>query len=136
MKYALSFACLLLCSLGCYSSNNSELISIQGTVDFQGSPVKEGVVQFIPAQGVKAPARTAPVVDGNYELNGRFGLMPGTYNIKIEGYEGKDVPLSDPTQTVTPRRQILPPKYNQKTEIAPVIVTLDDRSLNQDFQLN
>ncbi|WP_207395295.1 hypothetical protein [Bremerella alba] len=111
MKYTLSLLCLLMLTLGCYSSSGPDLISVQGNVVYQGAPVKEGVVKFIPAQGVKAPARTVPVVDGNYELDGRFGLMLGTYNVKIEGYEGEDVPLSDPTQKVTTRRKILPAKY-------------------------
>ncbi|MEW4562077.1 hypothetical protein AB1K70_06105 [Bremerella sp. JC770] len=136
MKYTLSFLCLLMFTLGCYSSSGPDLISVQGNVVYQGTPVKEGVVKFIPAQGVKAPARTASVVDGNYELEGRFGLMPGTYNVKIEGYEGEDVPLSDPTQKVTPRRQILPAKYNRKSEIQPVTVSLEEKWLNQDFQLD
>ncbi|MFI4875314.1 MAG: hypothetical protein ACIALR_08250 [Blastopirellula sp. JB062] len=135
MKTTILVAFISLMALGCGSSGDPNMVPIRGSVSYQGAPVDDGVVRFVPSAGVKAPVRVAQVVDGAYELDGRFALSPGTYQIQIEGFEGEDMPVSEPGQVVESRRQILPEQYNVKSKIDPLTVNTGDAALKKDFEL-
>ncbi|MCC9605548.1 FixH family protein [Blastopirellula sp. JC732] len=126
---------VLLLAVGCGSSDPN-MIPISGSVSYQGKPITDGVVRFVPAENSSAPVRVAQVIDGSYELAGRFSLMPGTYQIQIEGFEGEDLPLSEAGQQASQRKQILPAQYNAKSKLEPLTVSQGDRAQQKDFELN
>lgn len=135
MKTFLLVVPMLLMAVGCGSSDPN-LIPIRGTVSYQGKPLNDGFIRFVPSENSQAPVRVAPVVAGSYELAETRSLLPGTYQIQIEGFEGSDIPASDPSQPGESRRQILPPQYNAKTKIEPLTVNSGDAAQLKDFELN
>ncbi|TWT39515.1 hypothetical protein [Blastopirellula retiformator] len=62
--------------------------------------------------------------------------MPGTYDIQIEGFEGEDMPVSEPGQPASQRKQILPAQYNSKSKLDPLTVNQGDRPKQKNFELN
>lgn len=135
MKSVLLSTFVLLLAVGCGSSDPN-MIPISGSVSYQGKPIDDGFVRFVPSGNSNAPVRVAQVVSGSYELTGRFALMPGTYDIQIEGFEGDDMPVSEPGQPASQRKQILPAEYNSKSKLGPLTVNSGDRPQQKDFELN
>lgn len=62
--------------------------SIQGQVNFNGQPVKDGFITFTPADG-KGPIKAGPIKDGRYSVG---DLAPGPRVVLITGT--KDVPFA------------------------------------------
>ncbi|UUO07826.1 hypothetical protein M4951_05815 [Blastopirellula sp. J2-11] len=135
MKTLLLTAAVLLIAVGCGSGDPNQ-IPVRGSVSYQGQPIGDGFVRFVPSPGVNAPVRVAQIIDGSYELEGQFALSPGAYKIEIEGFEGEDMPLSEPGQVVEQRRQILPAQYNANSKLDPLTVSMGDSPQKLDFELN
>jgi hypothetical protein len=100
---ALALALALL--TGCGDSENSRAV-VQGSVTYDGQPVDQGGIAFIPLgndAGSQRVRATGHIVDGRYELDRRHGPFPGKYRVMITWRKktGKG------EQTV----QALPPKY-------------------------
>lgn len=92
----LSFAlALLLLTLGCASK--PAVAQLSGKVTFKGKPVPAGWISFTPdvASGGLGEVRVLQVKDGQYDSakEGTPGLPPGTYMIRIAGFDGKKIPM-------------------------------------------
>ena len=90
------------------------------------------------------PARSAMIRQGEYKASGRGALAPGTYRLEIRACRGGrgDGPqidswdaFTDPKDKPKPRQQYLPAKYNNKSELEPLTVTAESRSVTKDFHL-
>jgi hypothetical protein len=89
---------LLLCFVsvfvtGCESK--PPMAQVSGTVTFKGKPIPAGNVMFTP--DVNLPGgqiRMFNVKDGAYDStkDPSPGLLPGTYEVTIQGYDGKQIP--------------------------------------------
>lgn len=118
-------ACLLVLSLGCEQS-----LSVAGRVQYQGKPIEEGVVQFVPTEG---PAVSTEVADGDYQI--AEGLAPGTYLVRLYAYEETGRMLrspDDPTKEDPEVVAILPRKYNQRSSLKVKLVAGEN---NENFDL-
>lgn len=143
MRMAMLSAGLTLMALGCGGSSGPELINVSGTVTYQEKPVKDGVIKFIPAANSQTPSRTVVIKDGKYDAAGRAALGVGTYKIQITAYNGEPVatksyPVSDAESEKNepkPREQILPEKYNKKSEIEALTIKSGSEAITKDFKL-
>lgn len=93
---------------------------VAGTVTFAGRPVEQGAITFAPADGKGATAG-GPIEGGKYDVD---GVPPGAVKVTINGtkvvgqkkvYDTPDSPVRDVTA------ELLPAKYNQKSELALVV---------------
>src|SRR5215213_10053171 len=68
---------------------------VTGEVSYDGVPVKQGEVQFTPADG-KGPVAAAPIADGRYTIE---NLPPGPKIVQVSASSGlaPSVPLSQMT---------------------------------------
>lgn len=101
---------------GCGSSNKAH---VSGTVTVDNEPLANGTIQFYPVEG-KGQSAGAGITGGKYEVEASVGSMKvvinGTKVVgKIKQYDTPDSPY------VEDIRELLPPRYNTKTEL---IVTL------------
>lgn len=93
---------------------------VSGTVHFQGQPLDQGAIQFVPAE--KGPTEAGgPIENGQYQIPREAGLAPGTYKVTIWSYDRKgakvqseDIP-GEPSATQFKER--IPAKYNTKTTL-------------------
>ena len=80
----------LLCAVagsGCARASKPAFPSatVQGTVTIDGTPVKEGSIQFIPEVGVKGQATQAKIIDGKYKATQvPIGKVRAMFNITRE----------------------------------------------------
>jgi len=106
---------------GC--SNQPALTEISGTVNFKGSPIPAGDVSFMPDVSVAGgQLRMYMVKDGKFDSvqTPGMGLLPGKYKVRINGYDGKQIPR------YFSGKQIFNP-YELEMEIA------TGKSVTQDF---
>src|SRR5262245_32514759 len=70
LLFAIASATIAGCGNGC---------SVSGRVTFENAPVKDGWIQFTPADG-KGPIASAPIKDGRYSIG---DLLPGSKIVNI-----------------------------------------------------
>ena len=75
----LMFACL-----GCSESTGDQRYDISGTVTFQGNPVQEGSISFVPQGAEKKASGFATIENGKFDtsLGGR-GHAGGPHEVQI-----------------------------------------------------
>jgi hypothetical protein len=94
--------------------------AVSGTVQFQGRPLDQGRIQFVPLQ--KGPTESgATIENGAFQIPRESGLAPGTYKVSVFSYDqkGPKVPSEevpgDPGNTQFKER--IPKKYNAETAL-------------------
>jgi hypothetical protein len=106
---------LLLCLSGC--GRRDGLTEISGAVTYDGQPVKKGAISLLPADG-QGPTAAAVIADGKYSVK----VTPGKKQVKIEGFRVTGQKQYNPRDPKSPmvdvQEQILPERYNAKTELS------------------
>ncbi len=125
---------LLLCGTvaGCGKSGPARA-SVSGTVTFDGAPVEEGMIEFIPFPGVVGPPVQIAIKDGKFSSPKDSGPTVGKNNVQITAMKktGKKVKtiMGEESDEVV---QYIPPQYNQLTQLNTEITTGTN---NVDFEL-
>jgi hypothetical protein len=89
---------------------------VSGTVTYDGKPVEQGSISFVPADG-KGPSAGGAIKDGKYEAS---KVPAGTAKVIINGAKvtGKKKMYDDPAAPyVQTASELLPAKYNEATEL-------------------
>ena len=109
-------AVLLACCLAC--QRGPQLGAVTGTVTWEGKPLANATVSFMPTDGQAAFCRTGE--DGTYELqfaDGRKGAILGENRVTIETYriavDDEGNPIEHP--------EILPEKFHRQSELTKVV---------------
>jgi hypothetical protein len=92
---------------GC-ARQSTGLTEVSGIVTYQGKPLKDGFVSFVPAGDTGSGASGTIGPDGRYELfhsRSLKGIAPGEYQIRIESWE---IP---PAMGGQPPKHAMPEKY-------------------------
>ncbi len=87
---AMSLTAALL-SAGCGPSGPERAI-VTGAVTYQGQPIANGVIRFVPTGQTKGPAAGASIENGTYEANLKGGVVVGVNRVEITAVQ----PRSDP----------------------------------------
>src|SRR5688572_24926741 len=124
------------CTPGCSDSNGPQPVS--GSVVFQGKPLDQGAIQFVPADG--GPTESgAGIKDGQYSIPAENGLMPGKYKVSVLSYDERGAKVPDsttmPGDTVGVQfKERIPAKYNTETILKAEVVAGQANVF--DFQLD
>jgi hypothetical protein len=112
----------LACLVGCGDSGDTlAREGVSGTVSLDGTPLKEGSIQFLPASAQASDATMAggAVREGKYEIPKNQGPTPGKYSVVIisgGGDSGAALPEM-PGVLPKPTKEKIPAKYNLKTTL-------------------
>jgi len=89
---------------------------VSGRVTFKGQPVSKGKIVFLIANG---PTAMGDIKDGAYRIDHHGGVPVGSGKVEIESFQDTDKLVhANPTGVkVYETKQVLPPKYNTKTEL-------------------
>ncbi len=110
-------AWLVVALMGCGGSTTGPKRSVtSGTVSFDGKPVATGQIRFLPLDG---PPSQAPVTKGVYLVDYKGGVPVGHVRVEIDSYEasGRDIPIGAGGKTEKEVLQVLPAKFNAKSEL-------------------
>lgn len=86
---AVTTVCLagwVLIAAGC--SKEEKLYRVSGNVTFDGKPIAKGLIFFDPT--VDGPQGFANILDGKYDTAQGKGVRGGAYNIRVNGFDGKE----------------------------------------------
>ena len=118
---------------GCFGGDGPERVSVSGRVTFQGEPVREGEIRFMPTADSSAPIVIEPFSDGRYATTISGGVPVGRFRVEIRSFD-PDSPV--PTGPGMPQRmQLLPEKYNKNSELEEFTVPPGSGSITKDFNL-
>jgi hypothetical protein len=130
------FATLLL-SFGCNS--HSTTVAVQGEVTYNGLAVEQGTIDFVPVDGTSGPSAVAPIKDGRYALDPKWGLRPdGAYQVRVTALrktgrkEPNRIDRKGPPVDVT--ENFIPAIYNTQSSLKVRVAELPDRN-KVDFRL-
>jgi beta-glucanase (GH16 family) len=114
----LGCALVAVCLGGCRGDRGPERVVVSGKVTYQGKPLPQGMIRFVPAQTSTGPTAGASIVDGNYSVDSHGGVPVGTHTVQIEGYR-KMQTAPPPGRPMAPggdpQEQYLPNKFNMNT---------------------
>jgi hypothetical protein len=105
---------LLALALGC--GGGPRRVVVHGKVTFKGQPLSDGQIRFIIDN---RPTAMGQIKKGMYRIDHQGGVPVGSGKVEIEGFEDtKRVAFTsiDGKKTME-ARQILPAKYNEKSEL-------------------
>src|SRR5687767_6774304 len=89
------FALLLIVLLGC--TTKPPVSQLSGKVTFKGEPVPAGNINFTPdvGKGNLGPTLGFQINNGIYDTAKQDppGITPGAYLIRIDGFDGKKIPM-------------------------------------------
>ena len=132
--------------VGCGSGGDGlQRVALSGAVAYQGAPVDDGSILFVPCDGTVGPSTAVKVVDGRYRADANGGVPPGTYRVEILAYRknaggGQNVLLAPPppggsTSQNNAPQQYLPVKYNVRSQLK-ITVEAGSKSVTKDFALD
>ena len=109
MRGALVSPVLLSIVCGC-SDGKAAKYPLSGTIMFDGKPIPEGSIMFVPSDR-HSSTETAPIVDGKYSLE----LPAGQKLVMVEA--SRFIGSEDKAMGVRPRDQYLPDRYNVESKL-------------------
>jgi len=122
------FVCAM---LGC---GGTRQVAVEGDVSFDGQPIEEGSISFIPEAGTASRKASAAIIKGNYRVLAENGPSPGKFKVEISWMKktGKKLPSADPGMTADETKEVIPAKYNTASTLVRDIGAGDNRL---DFKL-
>ena len=113
-RMTILFVCCLAIS-GCSGSGEPRPVPVSGTVEYNGQPLTQGNVAFVPVVATEGHAARGSIgPDGSFELTtfeSGDGALPGDYKVTVFANDGmRDVPGSA-LQAVGP--SLIPERYNK-----------------------
>jgi hypothetical protein len=136
----LSAALMTTLLAGCGDDRGPERVVVSGTVTYNGKPIPDGSIRFVPTAASAAPISGAPIVAGRYKIESRGGVAMGTYRVQIEAYRqaanqnAPAAPLRHGLPTGEMREQYLPARHNTQTQLQTTIES-GRREVTKDFEL-
>ncbi|MBI3467451.1 MAG: hypothetical protein HY000_30955 [Planctomycetes bacterium] len=137
--------CLLIglaCFAGCGTSDRAE---ISGKVTLNGTPIEDGDISFFPEPGSAAAQSSAPIKDGEYRISEEWGLVAGSYQVRINAYRpstdksnmlaGGFLDKPPTTPGIPNREQFLPKKFNAESTLEKLVVPPGETTIEQNYDL-
>ena len=128
------------CSLmlaGCGGPAEPTRTSIAGKVTYNGTPIADGEVAFVPEKTSNSAPGAGIIKGGAYSLKGNGGLMAGKYKVEFRAFTPSKTSEAEgsPARPIgsNPRDQILKDKFNlNSTE---QIEVNNAKPITKDFEL-
>ena len=129
------FSLSILWLTGC-GSGEAKRYRVTGTVKYKGEPVKAGSINFRTLDGSSTGNGT--IVNGEYDIPESSGLVVGKYQVSISYPDPKGAPPSGkndmPGDSAAVAKDLLPAKYNYKSELTAEIKAESRNEVNFDLK--
>jgi lysophospholipase L1-like esterase len=122
---------------GC-GDRGPERTVVSGSVTYNGKPVADGEIRFMPVTTTVAPMSGARIVDGKYTVSGHGGVPVGTHTVQIKGFHAI-APITGPAGVAPlmrnpPCQQYVPQRYNSDSQLK-ITIEPGSREIAKDFTL-
>lgn len=99
--------------------------SVRGNVTWEGTPIKEGTITFVPIQGTQGAPTAAIIREGQYLLEADSGPIVGMNRVEIIANRetGETIPAVPPaTVEIRKVEQFIPAKFNRSSTLEQDVV--------------
>lgn len=106
--------------------------SVEGTVSFNGEPVDDGGINFVPADG-KGTKAGAEIKGGKYTVPSERGPAPGKYKVEVYWNKKTGKTVTDAADTgakTSETKQVIPEQFNAKTTLTADLKGGDNPGVN------
>lgn len=130
ISFPVIVGCCLLPLAGCGDASSTAL---HGTVTFDGAPVTNGSIVFLPASG-EGPKAAAAIEEGKYAIPADVGLKPGAYRVEVSWHKptGRKIPSADPGIMMDETKEAIPARFNSDSTLTAELAAGD---VAKDFAL-
>jgi hypothetical protein len=141
-RIVLFLGTLAMCIASGCGNRGPERVIVSGTVTYNGKPINEGLIRFVPTGGSSAPVASTPIVSGKYKIAGRGGAPVGPVIVQVEAYmlvpsslkPGEAIPPDMPQVGSGVRRQFLGRHHNAESKLE-YTVPSGNPEITKDFDL-
>jgi hypothetical protein len=86
--------CLFLLFLAALGCSGSDRAAVAGKVTFDGRPLEQGRIMFVPDSANPGPTAGGPIVNGSYNVPAKNGVFIGKNTVQINAVRktGKRIP--------------------------------------------
>jgi hypothetical protein len=129
---------MVLMLLACRRADELEMVTVTGTVTYQGKPLADGDIRFIPIGDTKGPTSSAPIRNGRYQVTARGGVPVGTHRVAVFAFRAKPDNGGGGRGRAPgemPQEQYLPQKCNDLSE-RKVTIESGRGKITKDFNLD
>jgi hypothetical protein len=139
MRFRISvvFGVLAMFAAGCNRGDGVQRVVVSGNVTYEGEPVAQGSILFVPSGDGVGPSMDAQLVDGRYRIDRQGGLPVGKYRVQILGFRNDAVARNTDgfaREHANAPQQYLPEKYNMMSMLE-VAIEPDASKTTKDFLL-
>lgn len=126
---------MVLACLGCGAGNSLDLQAVSGSVTFDGKPLEQGSIQFVPQDNATGLLSGALITAGTYSIPQDKGLPPGKYTVRISSADrSSNAPASPPgMESSVPAKERIPARYNAESQLTAEVTAGGDNTF--DFPL-
>jgi hypothetical protein len=103
---------IVLSSAGC---GGPATVAVRGQVTFEGQPLEQGDIAFIPDRGTAGVSEGAQIRNGQYELS--KGLVVGNYSVEIHAWKHTGKRVKGPYGETDERVNLLPKQYSKNSSL-------------------
>ena len=116
---------------GCQKSGIERTV-VSGEVTYQGTPVENGEIAFIPES--QHPTTIVPVRAGQYRSEAKGGVPVGAHQVQIKAFRGEQPSAKAEFARDSNGKQFLPKRYNRESKLR-AVVEATPGGFVQDFHL-
>lgn len=126
-KIAVGFALSWVAMLGCGPA--SSRVEVLGDVTFEGKPLDEGTIVFVPLDSTPGPSAGASILQGKYQVPQTGGLLRNArYRVEITALAKTGRMIPSAMREGTPRYELaenfIPEQYNLRSNLT--VATIDN----------
>ena len=115
--YFIAIAICLTVSIGC--GGNDGRIVVKGTVSYDGQPIENGMIVFMPLPNESGGSESAYIVNGALTVR----LPEGGRTVQVHGFQlGAEVASLTGGEPTRPQEQYIPGVYNHRSTLTVNIV--------------
>jgi hypothetical protein len=114
----------------------STRLGVEGRVTFDGAPVPEGKISFIPLPGTSSPTAGATIKDGDFKVPRDKGVRPGKFRVEIRAIRDSGKTMRDDLsgETIAKKEAYIPKRYNDASELVAEIAPEGTNRLEYDLK--
>ncbi|MBN2293115.1 MAG: hypothetical protein JXM70_11855 [Pirellulales bacterium] len=119
--------CLTVTFYGCGGDGRE---AIEGKVTFDGQPLADGQISFLPMPGTKGPTAGAAIKNGEFQIASEGGTFAGKFRVEITATRPSNRKVMDPESgtMINVPQQFIPAIYNQQTQLTAEVISGEKNS--------
>ena len=107
--------------VGCGRSDSLPRGAVEGTVTFNGDPLAEGIIRFIPSGETQGPMAETAIRDGVFAMPKASGPCVGTQRVEILAFRKTGRKIMNEGVENEEVEQFIPARYNASSELSATI---------------